>query len=152
MPAVKYSQSYTNTEYKEEAKSSFKTLPIKKNTTKPIPSKKQLNSSNSTKLNFALLTVGAFFTICFIAIYSIVALSETKLANLHTKISELNYENIELENKLENVKSYYSVDTKVSNTADFEKAKNVLEVNHVGIKTTEHKKTKNSNLNTVTGF
>ena len=76
----------------------------------------------------------------------------TKLANLHTKISELNYENIELENKLENVKSYYSVDTKVSNTADFEKAKNVLEVNHVGIETTEHKKTKNSNLNTVTGF
>ena len=103
-------------------------------------------------LNFALLSACGIFTIAFIAIYSIVALSETKIANLHSKIHELNYENIELENKLENVKSFYSVDTKVSNSADFEKAKNVLELNHVNVKTKEHYTPKNKNLNTVTGF
>ena len=153
MPALKYTQSYIAEPASTPRKqSSYKTSPIKKASTKTKIEPQKAIANNPTALNFALLALGTFFTICFIAVYSIVALSETKLANLHTKISDLNYENIELENKLENVKSYYSVDNKISNSADFEKAKNVLELNHVDVKIKPHHKPKNSNLNTVTGF
>ena len=151
MPAVKYSEQYIEIKPRTQ-KSSFKTSPIKKERTiSKVPAKKVV-ANNPTALNFALLAVGAFFAICFIAIYSVVALSETKLANLHTQISELNYENIELENKLENIKSFHSVDSKVSNSADLEKAKNVLELNQVNVKAKEHYVPKNTSLNTVTGF
>ena len=105
-----------------------------------------------TKLNFTLLSFAGILTIVFIGIYSVVALSEAKLANLHSKISELNYENTDLENKLENVKSFYSVDNKVSSSDVFEKAKNVLEVNRVDAKMLPHTQPKTNNLNTVTGF
>ena len=152
MPAVKYSQTYTQEFTPKPQKNPYKTSPIKKEVIKVNVKAQKSVAKNPVALNFALLSIGAFLAICFIGVYSIVALSETKLANLHTKISDLNYENIELENKLENVKSYYSVDTKVSNSADFEKAKNVLELNHVNIQEKEHYTPKNNNLNTVTGF
>lgn len=156
MPAVKYSHSYQYKEAVKEQKtrkSSYKTVPLKKEQPKQktIPSK-DLHKEKVTKLNFALLSVAGILTIIFIGIYSVVALSEAKLANLHSKISELNYENTDLENKLENVKSFYSVDNKVSSSDVFEKAKNVLEVNRVDAKMLPHSQPKTNNLNTVTGF
>ena len=152
MPAVKYQEQYTQYAPQPRRESQYKTSPIKKEVVKVKIDAKKSIAKNPTALNFVLLSVVTFLAICFVVVYSIVALCETKLTNLHTKISELNYENIELENKLENVKSFYSVDTKVSNSADFEKAKNVLELNHVNVKTKEHYTPKNKNLNTVTGF
>ncbi len=151
MPAVKYSQNY---DYKEPAQRKKKapvwvTEPKKEAAKKPSSKSK---TDKATRLNFALLSSAVVLTLFFIGIYSIVALSETKLANLHTKISELNYENTELENKLEKVKSYYTVDTKVSTSTDFEKAKNVLELNRVNAKAINHARRKPNNLNTVTGF
>jgi len=151
MPAVKYSHNYTPIQEQEiPSKGRYQSVPIKKeHENKNV---KKAPKNKIAALNFALISIGCVLTVVFTVIYSIVALSETKLSNLHAQISELNYENIELENKLENVKSYYSVDTKVSSTADFDKAKNVIEVNHVNTKMKPHTEPKTSNLNTVTGF
>ena len=150
MPAVKYSHNYEEILEQELPKSTYHSVPIKKEQQEKKAKPSAKNKVDA--INFGLLSASCVLAIAFTSIYSIVALSETKLSNLHAQISELNYENIELENKLENVKSYYSVDTKVSSTADFDKAQNVLEVNHVNAKATPHITPKSSNLNTVTGF
>ena len=155
MPAVKYSHNtYENIVPKDnvQKKHKYQTVPVKKTTSNIKKNAKISVQQRITMLNFALLSACGIFTIAFIAIYSIVALSETKIANLHSKIHELNYENIELENKLENIKSYYSVDNKVASTAVFEKAKNVLELNHLDAKEVYHAKPNNNHLNTITGF
>ena len=151
MPALKYDYEVEEQESKQRKKH-YKTVPIKDKSDESRQRVKKSPKERVMILNFALLCIGGFFAITFVAIYSIVAVSETRLANLHSQISELNYENIELENKLENVKSYYSVDTKVSSNAAFEKAKNVLEVDQVDARIIEHNEPINSNLNTVTGF
>ncbi len=150
MPAVKHSYDYIE-EVSEPKKRSYQAVPIKKTRPEKKPAQKTA-ADTAMAVNFALLIISGVLAVAFTIVYSFVALSETKLTKLHATISELNYENIDLENKLENVKSYYSVDTKVSSTADFDKAKNVLEVNHVDAKTVQHNDPVLNNLNTVTGF
>ena len=152
MPAVKYSHNYEEQIQPQRKKNTYQSVPIKKELKNTKTHERKDVHQINTIINFTLLSIGGILTLAFIGIYSIVAISETNLANLHTQISELNYENIELENKLENVKSYYSVDTKVSASTDFDKAKNVIEVNKVDAKTPPHIAPKNDALNTVTGF
>ncbi len=151
MPAVKYSHNY---DYKEPSPRKKKAPVWVNDKQEAIKSKSGAKSKTdkATRLNFILLSVSVVMTVFLVGIYSVVALCEAKLASLHTKISELNYENTELENKLENAKSYYTVDTKVSTSTDFEKAKNVLELNKVDAKMMPHSQPKANNLNTVTGF
>ena len=152
MPAVKYSHNYEQQIQPERKKDAYHSVPIKKDLQQKKVSRRKDARKINTIANFVLLSFGGVMTIVFIFIYSIVAFSEAKYANLYAHINELNYENVELENKLENVKSYYSVDNKVSATTDFDKAKNVIEVDKVDAKTPPHKAPKNNALNTVTGF
>ena len=149
MPALKYNYNIEEQLNTLPKKAKYKTVPITKEKNQVRP---KSNQEKILRLNYALVCFGGVVAIAFIAIYSMVALSETRLANLHSEISDLNYENIDLENKLENVKSYYSVDTKVSSNASFEKAKNVIEVEQVNAKTVQHQEPQGSTLNTVTGF
>jgi len=152
MPAIKYSQDYNilTEPKKTPVEKKYQSVSDKIDTNRKKIKKTKTDSV--TVLNFVLLSMVGVLTLAFIGVYSFVAINETKLSNLHSQISELNYENIDLENKLENVKSYYSVDTKVASNTDFDKAKNVLEVNHVNAKTLQHSEPKTNNLNTVTGF
>ena len=53
---------------------------------------------------------------------------------------------------MENIKSFYSVDTKVASSTTFEKAKKVLELNHLDAKEVYHALPNKNHLNTVTGF
>ena len=151
MPALKYAQQEIH-----EIEESYVTSPIKKEVTKV---KKEQKKSHKTKeqlvlmLNTAFLILIGIFSVGFLVIYSMVALKEDKLASLHSKINELNYENIELENKLENVKSYYSVDNKVAETNTLDKAKKVIEINTLDQKkVVHHHPNVNNNLSTATGF
>ncbi len=150
MPAIKY--NYIEEQIQElPKKAKYKSLPThdKKQKVKRVPKTAQ---EKLIALNVVFVVLGAIVTCAFIAVYSLVAVSEAQLAQLHSEISDLNYDNIDLENKLENVKSYYSVDTKVSSNASFEKAKNVIEVEQVDAKTIQHQEPRGTNLNTVTGF
>ena len=151
MPALKYAQQEIH-----EIEESYVTSPIKKEVTKV---KKEQKKSHKTReqlvfmLNTAFLILIGVFSVGFIIVYSIVAVKEDRLASLHSKINELNYENIELENKLENVKSYYSVDNKVAETNTLDKAKKVIEINTLDQKTVvHHHPNVNNNLSTATGF
>lgn len=150
MPAVKY--NYIEEQIQDlPKKGKYKSLPIHdKKTGVRRDTRKAPNKLLA--LNMVIVGMGAIVACAFIVVYSLVALSEAQLSKLHTEISDLNYENIDLENKLENVKSYYSVDTKVSSTNTFEKAKNVLEVEQVNVKAVPHEEPRGTNLNTVTGF
>ena len=151
MPAVKYDYDNAAQQVQPIHKTGrYKSVPLRE-VEKPAKGQKKAIDKNMA-LNVALLSLSVVLAVIFVCVYSVVAVSETKLANLHSQISDLNYENIELENKLENVKSYYSVDTKVSSTSSFEKAKNVLEVDRLDAKTIRHSEPKGNNLNTVTGF
>ena len=151
MPALKYNYNIEEQIQNLPKRARYKTVPITEED-KRVKRAPKTVQEKVLALNFALVCLGGAVAIAFIAIYSLVALSETRLANLHSEISDLNYENIDLENKLENVKSYYSVDTKVSSNASFEKAKNVIEVEQVDPKAVPHQEPQGSNLNTVTGF
>lgn len=151
MPALKYDYNIEEQAQNLPKKAGYKSVPIKDDRERKSVSQRS-SKEKVLALNFALVCLGGAIAIVFIAVYSLVAVSETRLANLHSHISDLNYENIDLENKLENVKSYYSVDTKVSSNASFEKAKNVIEVEQVDAKMVPHQEHEGSNLNTVTGF
>ncbi len=152
MPAVKYSHNYEEKIQPQRKKNAYHSVPIKKEAQSTKTNKSKNINQVRNIINFTLLSFGSILTLVFIGIYSVVAVSEAKLTTLYTQVNNLNYKNIELENKLENVKSYYSVDNKVSASADFDKAKNIIEVNKVDAKTPAHKTPKNNALNTVTGF
>lgn len=151
MPALKYAQQEI-----QEIQESYVTSPIKREVTKV---KKEQRKPHKTReqlvlmLNTTFLILIGVFSVGFLIIYSLVAVKEDKLASLHSKINELNYENIELENKLENVKSYYSVDNKVAESNTLDKAKKVIEIDTLNQKEViHHHPNLNNNLNTATGF
>lgn len=53
---------------------------------------------------------------------------ENKIKNLHASTNKINYENIELQNKVDYLKSFYTIDTKVQKIDFLKKADQVLEV------------------------
>ncbi len=151
MPALKYAQQEI-----QEIEESYVTSPIKREVTKVNKEQKKPHKTREQlvlMLNAAFLILIGIFSVGFLVIYSLVAVKEDKLASLHSKINELNYENIELENKLENVKSYYSVDNKVAESNTLDKAKKVIEINTLNQKEViHHHPNLNNNLSTATGF
>lgn len=60
--------------------------------------------------------------------YSSVVAQEGKITDIHKDIIEKNYENIELQNQVDYLKSFYNIDRKVSNTHSLQKPDKVLEV------------------------
>ena len=153
MPALKYAQQEIKENY-----NNYSTSPIEKEI-EVVKVNKQIKKSKKTReqlvlmLNTALLVMIGVFSIGFLLVYSLVAIKEEKLASLHSKINNLNYENIELENKLENVKSYYSVDNKIAESNTLDKAKNVIEINTLDTKeVVHHHPNLNNSLSTATGF
>lgn len=63
--------------------------------------------------------------------YSIVIAKENKLSSINTKTSELSYENLDLQNKVDNEKSLYTINKKASQINFLKKADRVMEVNGV---------------------
>ncbi len=152
MPALKYAQQ----EIQEN--NNYSTSPIKRDVEVVKVNKENKKQHKSREqlvlmLNTAFLVLIGIFSAGFLVIYSMVAIKEDKLASLHSKINELNFENIELENKLENVKSYYSVDNKVAESNTLDKAKKVIEIDTLAQKeVVHHHPNVNNNLSTATGF
>lgn len=124
MPALKYSYDYNQKVAQPTKKEPAREqAPIKVNVIKDN------SKSRTAKLNrFLGMSLGVMVIFSMLS-YSIVVAQEYKISNLHSNISELNYENIELENKLEQIKSYYSVNQKVAAAKTLDKAQSVLEVN-----------------------
>lgn len=67
---------------------------------------------------------------CFICYY-FVSCKEVQLNQISRETLELNYENEELQNKVDTLQSYYNIDKAVSKNNILERAKHVVEVNAV---------------------
>jgi len=61
--------------------------------------------------------------------YSMVVAKENSLSSIHNKTSDLNFENIELQNKVDYVKSFNNINNKVASVNFLKKPDAVMEVN-----------------------
>ena len=78
--------------------------------------------------NFLYFILGSLVLFCLICYY-FVSCKEVQLNQISRETLELNYENEELQNKVDSLQSYYNIDKAVSKTNILERAKQVVEVN-----------------------
>lgn len=103
---------------------------------------------SSYRINYKELRIykfNKFFAFCLLilvflsmASYFAVILREIVVQDIHTKTTRIYYENIDLQNKVDNLKSFYAIDNKVSKINFLKKADKVIEVkaiNNVAQKT-----------------
>ena len=78
--------------------------------------------------NFLYFILGFLVLFCLVCYY-FVSCKEVQLNQISKETLELNYENEELQNKVDSLQSYYNIDKAVSKTNILERAKQVVEVN-----------------------
>ena len=85
------------------------------------------------RVNNFLYGILAFLVVfCFIAYY-FVSCKEVQLNQISRETLELNYENDELQNKLDSLQSYYNIDKAVSKANILERARQVVEVDAIDL-------------------
>ena len=95
------------------------------------------------KLNKFMAFVLLIFAGLSMASYMAVINKESVVKNIHSDTNKIYYENIELQNKVDSLKSFYSIDHKVSKIDFLKKADKVIEVDAVD--NTAQKSGKNTN-------
>ena len=83
------------------------------------------------KFNKFMAFVLLIFVLLSMASYMAVITKESLVKNIHADTNKIYYENIELQNKVDALKSFYSIDTKVSKIDFLKKADKVIEVKAV---------------------
>ena len=79
-------------------------------------------------VNRTLCTILSLLIMTSLISYYCVTSSEHKLNVIRKHTLALNYENVELQNKLDYLKSYYNVDKKMKQNRKLSKARNVIEI------------------------
>ena len=82
--------------------------------------------------NFLYAVLGFLVLFCFVCYY-LVSCKEVQLNQISRETLELNYENDELQNKVDSLQSYYNIDKAVQKTNILERAKEVVEVDAVDL-------------------
>ena len=82
--------------------------------------------------NFLYILLGTLVTFCMICYY-FVSCKEVQLNQISRETLELNYENDELQNKVDTLQSYYNIDKAVSKTNILERARHVVEVDAIAL-------------------
>ena len=82
--------------------------------------------------NFLYGTLAVLVLFCLVSYY-FVSCKEVQLNQISRETLELNYENDELQNKVDSLQSYYNIDKAVSQTNILERAKQVVEVNAIDL-------------------
>lgn len=77
--------------------------------------------------NFLYCVLGFLVLFCLVCYY-FVSCKEVQLNQISRETLELNYENEELQNKVDSLQSYYNIDKAVSKSNILERAKQVVEV------------------------
>ena len=80
--------------------------------------------------NYLYILLGTLVLFCFVCYY-FVSCKEVQLNQISRATLELNYENDELQNKVDSLQSYYNIDKAVSKTNFLQRAKQVVEVNTI---------------------
>lgn len=97
--------------------------------------------SSSYKIDYRSLGVykfNKFLAYCMLVLvivlmgsYMAVVTREVVVKDIHTKTNKMYYENIDLQNRVDNLKSFYAIDNKVSKINFLKKADKVIEVKAV---------------------
>ncbi len=80
--------------------------------------------------NFLYCVLVLLVLFCFVGYY-FVSCKEVQLNKISRETLELNYENDELQNKLDSLQSYYNIDKAVSKANILERARQVVEVDAI---------------------
>lgn len=84
--------------------------------------------------------------------YFLVVSKENAVISIHNKTNELNMENIELQNKVEQAKSYYNINYKVSKVDFLKKPDKIMEVTALASVPEKKKTTERLESKPVLGF
>lgn len=113
---------------------------------------------SSYKINYKELKMykfNKFMSFCLLILvvlsmcsYTAVVFRECVVKELHTKTNSIFYENVDLQNKVDNLKSFYSIDNKVSKINFLRKADKIIEVRAVNSNNTR-KKSDSSNKHNI---
>lgn len=99
-------------------------------------------------LGFILLIA---MILAMVSYFSVTA-RESRIKELHASTNQLNYENIELQNKVDSLKSFYVLDTKVQKIDFLKKPDKVMEVNETANTRTVRDREDFKNIIPVTGY
>ena len=93
-----------------------------------FPQYKTYEEMAISKINKTLCIILAFFVLVTLISYYFVTSNEMTLNKIRKEVIVLNDENTELQNKLDNLKSYNNVDKTMKSSNLLHKAKDVIEV------------------------
>ena len=108
--------------------------------------------SPSEKINKLLNIVLIFLVIVSVISYYFVSDSETQMNSLGREIVTLSNENIELQNKLDNLHSFNKVDIVIHNKTMLDTAKKVIEIPAVKVAAIPQNSEKNINYKWSVGY
>ena len=102
--------------------------------------------------NILYIILGVLILFCLVCYY-FVSCKEVQLNQISRTTLELNFENDELQNKVDSLQSYYNIDKAVSKTNILERAQKVVEVNAIDLPKVNFKKTsENKNQSIIVGY
>ena len=102
--------------------------------------------------NFLYCVLGFLVILCFV-FYYFVSCKEVQLNQISRETLEINYENDELQNKLDSLQSYYNIDKAVSKANILERARHVVEVNAIDLPSVKaNSKAKNTKHSLVVSY
>ena len=104
------------------------------------------------RVNMFLYTVLGILVIFCVVCYYFVSCKEVQLNQISRDTLELNYENDELQNKVDSLQSYYNIDKAVSRTNILERAKQVVEVDATDLPNVNFKSGNKSKHTFVVGY
>ena len=119
-----------------------------------IPSRQSLEYERSTLLQVNVVLGFCLFIVlimCMVS-YVLVVSREIKVKELHSSANKINYENIELQNKVDQLKSFYVLDNKVHKMDFLKKPDQVIEVKSNGQKPVVVEDKKKIDVTPVSGF
>ncbi len=104
------------------------------------------------RVNTFLYTVLGILVLFCVVCYYFVSCKEVQLNQISRDTLELNYENDELQNKVDSLQSYYNIDKAVSRTNILERAKQVVEVDATDLPNVNFKSGNKSKRTFVVGY
>lgn len=104
------------------------------------------------RVNTFLYTVLGILVLFCVVCYYFVSCKEVQLNQISRDTLELNYENDELQNKVDSLQSYYNIDKAVSKTNILERAKQVVEVDATDLPNVNFKSGNKSKRTFVVGY
>ena len=97
-----------------------------------------------SRVNNCLYGILIFLILFCLICYYFVSCKEVQLTKISRETLELNYENDELQNKVDSLQSYYNIDKAVSKANILERAKQVVEIDAIDLSAYKINKKENS--------